>query len=372
MDCGTLAQTITEAQKATTGGIRLVQCQSCQLLFNRSYRPELIRYGESYNASLTCSEAFNRFQEQLAARLARTYKLTDRTILEIGCGKGSFLRLLCETAGANGIGIDPSIDSPPKSEPGLGRIQLKPVPFDTNYTGPMGDFVCCLSVFENIADIKGFLGYLRHRLLGTSTAVYLEVFNAMRSIADGEVWSIFYEQCNYFSLESLRNTVARNGFRIIDSCTCFENDQYLFVEMCVGENDSETEAFPVDRSAGRNERDAATRFANEFSRRRKHWENRLELLAKNSHSGEIVFWGAGGKAISFLNLVRNSRLIRCVVDNNIARHHRFIPGTGHPVLPPDELTSIRPSTIILSNPIYRDEIQAQTRKLGIDAQIEIA
>jgi Methyltransferase domain len=107
--CNILWPTEAEARSAARGAVRLVLCSGCGLVFNVAFDPALVTYGESYENSLHHSPRFEAYAEALARDLSARLKLGD-LVVEVGCGKGEFLRRLCRTAGASGLGIDASYD----------------------------------------------------------------------------------------------------------------------------------------------------------------------------------------------------------------------------------------------------------------------
>src|SRR4051794_32442825 len=97
-----------EAMKFPTGNLRLGFCDKCGFLSNTAYDASLQEYGQSCEESQHVSPTFNKFAHELARRWIDQYNLSGKTILEVGCGKGEFLALMCELGGCRGIGIDPS------------------------------------------------------------------------------------------------------------------------------------------------------------------------------------------------------------------------------------------------------------------------
>jgi hypothetical protein len=61
--------------------------------------------------------------------------------------------------------------------------------------------------------------------------------------------------------------------------------------------------------------------------------------------------------------------IACAVDINPHRQGYFMPGTGHPIVGPEQLLEVRPDQVIVMNPIYRKEIGEQLRGLGLEPEL---
>jgi hypothetical protein len=61
--------------------------------------------------------------------------------------------------------------------------------------------------------------------------------------------------------------------------------------------------------------------------------------------------------------------VEFAVDINPHRHGQFMATTGQEIIGPDRLTQDVPGVVIIMNPIYRQEIEADLRKLGLSPQV---
>ena len=104
---GMLWKTQHEALNAPKGRIKLAVCRHCEFIGNLFFEPEKITYDHDYSFSLYFSPTFRQFLKSVANRLIMKYRISGKTVLEIACGEGDFLRLLCEMGHNQGIGIDP-------------------------------------------------------------------------------------------------------------------------------------------------------------------------------------------------------------------------------------------------------------------------
>ena len=59
------------------------------------------------------------------------------------------------------------------------------------------------------------------------------------------------------------------------------------------------------------------------------------------------------------------------MDINPIKQGRFVPVTGRPVVAPEMLSELKPDRVIVLNPQYRDEIAAQLRGLGVQAEVRV-
>jgi hypothetical protein len=63
------------------------------------------------------------------------------------------------------------------------------------------------------------------------------------------------------------------------------------------------------------------------------------------------------------------REVPYVVDINPHKQGAFMPGTGQQVVGPESLVEFQPDTVILMNPVYRDEVSRQLVSLGLAPEL---
>ena len=96
-----------------------------------------------------------------------------------------------------------------------------------------------------------------------------------------------------------------------------------------------------------------------------------ELIEEYSARGGCALWGAATKGAMLLNhLDPEAKFVRYVIDLNPAKHGKFIPGTGHAIVPPSHLTVSPVAGILLMNPNYLDENMRLLRQLGVTTPLE--
>lgn len=365
---GIFWDTREEALRAPMGSVTLAHCTKCGLVHNRQFDPGRLFFKPGYEVALHHSPTFRKFIEGVAARLIDRFDLHEKSILEIGCGDGYFLKRLCEAGANRGIGIDPTVPKIAEEPVGGGHVRFIRDYFSPQSVDEPVDFVCSLSVFESVPRPLDFLKSIREMLGSRRVPIYLEVFNAMGAFERGDVWSVHYEQCNYFGQASLTNLFQRAGFEVVDTATCYDGDQYLFVDaMPTGSSGPPSEArsqhagpLPTNLQA----------FATSYRTRFQEWQRRLEKIQQQGQ--RIVVWGSGGKGISFLNALNATDAIEYVVEINPDKHGKFVPGTGQQIVSPDFLAEYRPDKVVITNRLYEQEMKAQTKQLGVDCEFLIA
>jgi FlaA1/EpsC-like NDP-sugar epimerase len=101
-------------------------------------------------------------------------------------------------------------------------------------------------------------------------------------------------------------------------------------------------------------------------KRLESWQKNLEKLEATDK--QAVLWGAGARGASLLNMLKVKEQIRYIVDINPRKHGKYIPGTGQQIVPPEFLQTYKPDVLILTNPIYKEEIQSTVKNFGINPE----
>jgi SAM-dependent methyltransferase len=293
--------------------------------------------------------------------LIDAYDIRGKEVVELGCGKGHFLSLLCEQGSHRGVGFDPSYEGERIQSATSARITYIQDFYGEQYTQYRRDLICCRHVFEHIPDPTGFLSMVR-RTIGErdSTIIYFEVPNVRFILERLSIWDIIFEHCNYFSIESLAALVRRCGFAVLRLEETY-GAQFLSLEARIADGAAST---GEDLS---NLKSAVDRFSEAVQTRSQAWK--LRLAQWHLDRCRVVLWGSRAKGVTFLNMFRITDAIPFAVDINLHKQGRQLPGTGQRIVPPGFLKEFQPQVIVLMNPIYRWEVEGQLRELGVAAEV---
>lgn len=368
VQCNLLWATDEEALKAPKGDITLGFCKTCGHIFNLSFDPDLMKYNQEYENSLFYSSRFQEYATSLAQQLIERYDLHDKDIIEIGCGKGDFLALLCNLGGNHGTGFDRSYEPERTDGKVSEEITFIQDAYSDRYANYKADFICCRHVLEHIQNPGNFLINLR-KAIGQrlDTKIFFEVPDVLFTLRDLGIWDIIYEHCSYFSASSLSYLFRSCGFQVLNIKETFEG-QFLCIEASPIEG---TERITHDHQNNtQNVFTDVKTFADKYRRKVKDWHSEIKTLELDKK--RIVVWGGGSKGITFLNIMKAEDQIEYVVDVNPHKHGQYIPGTGQKIIPPDYLQDYQPDLIIVMNPIYCQEIQEMMKSMGVSAKIVTA
>lgn len=354
--------TSEQARLAVKADIDLAACRSCGLLFNRAFDPTLVDYDGSYENSLHFSPTFRTYASQLVETIVSRYPLAGGRVLEIASGKGEFLELLCQRAGCQGIGIDPSYDGSCHHDPHLTFIQE---PFSPEHIQPVPDLVLSRQLLEHIAEPLSFLTIVAKGLRGEAAAtVVFEVDNAgTLMLEEHRLWELLYEHVSYFTLASLRHLFTAAGFEVTNVSEVFGR-QFALVEARLGKVTPAAVARPADQLGD------AQRFASDWIKRLEVWRTRFAGWRANRV--RVVVWGAGARGVTLLNVVAEAADIAAAVDINPRKRGSFVAGTGHPVVTPTALIGLQPQVVVLTNSMYETEVKMMLNDIGVTAEVVVA
>lgn len=363
--CNVLWPTQEESINAPRGNINLVFCQTCGHTFNTVFNPELMTYTQAYENSLHFSPRFQNYAEALVNRLIKSYNLHHKHIIEIGCGQGDFLRLICELGQNQGVGFDRSYLPEPNDQSNESVTFIQDF-YSAEYADYQADMVACRHVLEHIPEPTEFLTTVREAVGNRpDTLIFFEVPNALFTLRDLAIWDIIYEHCSYYSHYSLSYLFTQADFKVLQVTETYAG-QFLCLEAHPGHQEP-TESDEIQLNAA--QKHAGT-FAENYQQRVGEWQDHIQQMADANH--RAVIWGSGSKGVTFLNILQAQDQIAYAIDINPRKQGMFIPGTAQQIMPPDFLKEYQPQVIIIMNPIYKDEINQLVTDLGLSAKIMIA
>ena len=229
--CNVLWPTREEARRAPHGDLQLGFCTVCGHVFNTAFDPALMEYTQEYENSLHFSQRFQSYAEGLAERLVQRYGVRDKNVIDIGCGKGDFLALLCSLGNNRGTGFDPSYEPEHMRSPSADRMTIVRDFYSPEYSSYKADLITCRHVLEHIQHPREFVETVSRSIGGrTATILFFEVPNVLYTLRDMGIWDLIYEHCSYFSGCSLSRLFMESGFTVLDQSELYEG-QFLGIDL---------------------------------------------------------------------------------------------------------------------------------------------
>ena len=372
--CNLLWRDRDKAIACPKGDIRLAFCNTCGAIINTAFDPSKLGYSQDYENSLHYSARFQEYAQALAERLVTKHQLHNKTIIEIGCGKGDFLVSLCELGGNKGVGFDSSYVARDEHEKMGDRVQFIQDFYSDKYAHYAADFVCCRQVLEHVKRPDELLIPVGKAIAnGLDTTLFFEVPNGLYTFGNMMIWDIIYEHCTYFTPVSLAYAFTATGYQTSVVSEEF-GGQFLSIEANLSSErfDECSGAKPlIDTKALAELTAIITGFESRFETQKQRWEASLKQLLEQGK--KIIIWGSGSKGVTFLNLLglvsTNQGGVEYAVDINPRKQGKFIPGTGQEIVAPEQMKDYEPDIVIVMNPLYQQEIRDSLSQMDLTPQI---
>jgi SAM-dependent methyltransferase len=350
-----LYESAEAARRAVTGRLVVVGCHKCGLVFNAAFDSSLSGYDGRYENDQSNSAAFCAHMRDMADRILDVLIGRSNVVVEIGCGQARFLAMLVERASgriSTAVGYDPAW----RGGPSLPTIRVEARNFDADALRRLPyqiDAIVSRHVIEHLANPVGFLNSIRAVLPSSwNGRLFLEMPRLEWIASRRTLHDFFHEHCNYFGSRALAHALARGGFRALKIDPVFDG-QYHWVEAVLGQAEVA------------NSEDTLVSLMELATYEKCYTTGWQRTLTSLKPKGNIAIWGAGAKGVTFANLADpESRWISCLIDINPGKQNRFAPVTAHPVRHPREAMREGLAAIIIMNPNYRAEIEAELERAG--------
>ena len=174
----------------------------------------LQNYSTQCEESQHVSPTFTKFATSLAQRWIDRYDIRNKTIIEVGCGKGEFLTLMCELGNNSGVGIDPSYQPWRNTSPAVGRMRFINDLYSEKHTNIEADVIMCRHTLEHIGQTGEFIRMIRRAIGGRKDMLVLfELPDVTRVLQENAFWDVYYEHCSYFLARIAGKVVPRQSLR---------------------------------------------------------------------------------------------------------------------------------------------------------------
>jgi len=342
--------------------IVLAFCSSCGFIFNSAFDTSIDYYTQGYEDQQGFSPTFVKFITGVTERFVDRYGIRGKQVVEIGCGKGDFIRLISKLGGNQGVGIDPAWVSGRGEE--VPNVRFIKEFYSSEHGDIQADCITCRHTMEHIHDTIGMMKTVRASCRETEPVLFYEVPSIVRILDIQAFWDIFYEHCSYFSPGSFARLFRKAGFEVLDMYLEYDN-QYLFLEARPVEG-APVKIHPLEESVAEL-KSKTQQFVEKINIQLGEWRDRLE--GYKSEGKKVVVWGGGSKSVGFLTQFDDVGVIEHVVDINPHMTGNYIPGIGIQYVGPDFLEEYMPDVVIVMNSVYMDEIRQDLANRGLHPEM---
>lgn len=310
--------------------LKLVQCRRCGLVQIPTkpvhYYKKVIRSGGGSTTMMNLRK--EQYQE-----LLQRFDLVGKKILEVGCGRGEFLRVWKQfDVTAIGIEFDESLVSLAKSE-GLDVYEAFADDGDTVLPGAPYDAFVQFNFLEHQPHPNEMLQCIYNNL--TEMGVGLVTVPSWEYIHDNDgYYELIKDHLAYYSEETLKFLFQKNGFEVVECKTINRDTHSILVR----------------------------------KRRREdmhRWEDSFHILQKELHDyiddyisngKKVAVWGASHQGFTIIPSLDLSNRISYIIDSAPFKQGKYAPASHVPIFDRKHFFEDPVDSILIIAPGYTDEI----------------
>jgi len=346
--------------------LRLAFCRDCSLVqITETVDPKIL-FADAYPYYSSFSPALLEHSRQNAAELiARRGLGAQSLIIELASNDGYLLKNYVE-AGIPVLGIDPA-DGPAAAANAIG-VPTRCAFFTREFArslrsdGVRADVIHANNVLAHVADTNGFVAGIAGILKDDGVAV-IEVPYLEPLIQHCEFDTIYHEHLCYFSVTALDKLFRRHGLFLNDvrQLSIHGGSLRLYVEARERVQDSVKAMLACESETGLDSIEYFRTFSTKVDRLKQGLLAMLQNL--KSDGASIAAYGAAAKGATLINAAGIGRnFIDFVVDRNVHKQGKYMPGQRLPICAPDELLRTQPDYVLMLAWNFTDEILSQQQE----------
>jgi len=343
--------------------LEVAYCPQCTLVQILETVPPEKLFCEDYPYYSSFSNTLLAHSRENALFLIEKRKLgTESFVVELASNDGYLLRNYVEK-GIPCLGIDPAEGPAQAAEkvgvPTLCAFFTQDLALQLVKQGRRADVIHANNVLAHVADTNGFVEAIYTLLKDTGVAV-IEVPYVRDLIDHCEFDTIYHEHLCYFSVTALNRLFRRHKLFLNDvrRLSIHGGSLRLYVERQGNVRDSVRTLLAEEVDLGLDRYQYYRNFSFNVQQIRKAMR---ELISKLKADGKrIAAYGAAAKGTIMLNYIgAGPDVIDFVVDRNVHKQGRYMPGMHIPICDPAKLMENLPDYVVILPWNFKDEILCQ-------------
>lgn len=346
--------------------LRVAFCEDCSLAqITETVSPKIL-FADAYPYYSSFSPALLKHSRENVLELIGRRDLGPNSfVIELASNDGYLLKNYVE-AGIPVLGIDPA-DGPAAAAERIGvptryTFFTRDLADTLNAEGIRADVIHANNVLAHVADTNGFVAGIA-RLLKDNGVAVIEVPYVEQLIDHCEFDTIYHEHLCYFSVSALDRLFRRHGLYLneIEHLSIHGGSLRLYVEPQEQVAASVKQQLAHESARGINSIGYFRDFSTKIERLKRDLSTLLHRLKREGAS--IAAYGAAAKGATLINTSRIGRdLIDFVVDRNVHKHGRYMPGQHVPIRSAESLLEMQPDYVLMLAWNFAEEILEQQRE----------
>jgi SAM-dependent methyltransferase len=344
--------------------LTVVFCRACSLMQILETVSPTIMFDDTYKYYSSNSDSIMQHSKEHAEGLIEKRGLNrESLVVELASNDGYLLRNFRDQ-GVPVLGIDPA-PGPAQTARRAG-IPTLPVFFTRELArqlrdeGRQADVIIANNVFAHVPDLHGFTAGMR-TLLKDGGVITIESPYVRDLIDNCEFDTIYHEHLNYYSVTAL-DKLFRSEELYLNDIEYFPGIHGGTIRQWVGKEENVSDR--VREYLDEEVRCGLTGFDYyaDFGRRARLVKDKLQALLTDlkADGARIAGYGAAAKGSTMVNYTGvGAQYLDYIVDRNVHKQGRYMPGVHLPVLAPERLVEDMPDYVLLLAWNFREEVLLQ-------------
>ena len=206
------------------------------------------------------------------------------------------------------------------------------------------DVLLVRHVLEHTFNTSAFLSGIK-ALVSDSATIVFEVPDCFKQFNHNDYTCLWEEHTIYFVKDTFEKLLEFNGFKVEQSFVYEYATENSLVIICKVDELHKEKVAPEPLINTREYQDSLLNFRNKFDDVKTRVHN---IILEKINWGQVVIFGAGHLAITFIHLFDLKNLISFVIDDDPNKCGKFIPGTNIEIRSSESLITEKIGTCFLS------------------------
>jgi SAM-dependent methyltransferase len=338
-------------------------CPACSLVQILETVPPGELFGDDYPYFSSFSDALLEHSRHNVEALIESRRLgPDSLVVELASNDGYLLQYF-QRAGIPVLGIDPAPGPAQAARdrgiPTLGEFFDADMALRLVNEGRSADVIIANNVLAHVPDQNRFVEGMA-ALLATDGQVVVEVPYVKDLIDHSEFDTIYHEHHCYFSVTSIVALFGRHGLCLnhVEHHPIHGGSLRLFLGRTSEQSESVQRYLAEESGGGLTAAEYYEDFAARVEGVRVDLRSMLRSLKREGN--RIAAYGAAAKGATLLNYTGiGTQFLDYVVDRNVHKQGKYMPGVRLAIRPPEALLEDQPDYLLLLAWNFRDEIVSQ-------------